>query len=200
MIETKGLRYRHLTYPDLTIREGCTIFICGNSGCGKTTLLKLINGVLSPDEGQVLYHTRPVDSFPAAELRREILLCPQDVFLFDQTIFENFKMFYSYLGKPCPDETDIAHCLSLCLAPPAQDSQCNILSGGERQRVFLAILLSMRPKVLMLDEPTSALDDETAFALLRGLTAHLKEIGTTLLVVSHNKSLVAQFSEEVIQL
>ena len=90
--------------------------------------------------------------------------------------------------------------LSICGLEMPLDTPCQPLSGGERQRVFLAIHLSMNPKVLMLDEPTSALDRKTAHRVFTGLIAYLKERGITLLVVSHDLELVQAFAEQVISL
>ena len=90
--------------------------------------------------------------------------------------------------------------LSLCSLEQPLTASCQQLSGGERQRVFLAIHLSMNPRVLMLDEPTSALDRKTAHRVFTQLIAHMKERGDTLLVVSHDPELTKTFAEQVISL
>lgn len=133
-------------------------------------------------------------------LRREVLLASQNVFLFDGTIRENFEQFYDYRDEQCPGEAGISGYLALCCADFPPDARCETLSGGEKQRVFLAIHLSLSPKVLMLDEPTSALDEATAGRLFSQIKAHCAEKGITLVVVCHDRKLVDAYADQVIAL
>ena len=185
-------------YPDLEIEAGRVTFFCGASGSGKSTLLRLLNGVTSATRGHVSYRDKQIETYEPTALRREVLLVGQSVYLFDGTIRENFSEFHAYRDLPAPDEATMRAYLDLCVAPFPLESVCNLLSGGERQRVFLAICLSFGPKVLLLDEPTSALDEATARALMGQITAHCKEKGITLLVVSHDRAIAAKYAEDTI--
>ena len=187
-----------LTYPDIAIPEGVTTFICGESGSGKSTMLKLLNGVISPTSGVITYAGKDITAFDPITLRREVLLVGQTSYLFDQPIRENFHTFAAYRDmEPISDEAMKTY-LNACSLELPLDSSCTLLSGGERQRVFIAIHLSLQPKVLMMDEPTSALDDKNAQALMENITSYCKEKDMSLIVVSHDKGIAERYADHTI--
>lgn len=200
LFRTEGLAFHDIAYPDLTVKEGRATFVTGDSGTGKTTLLKLLNGVASPTSGAVYYRGDNIVRLNPIDLRREALLVSQSVFLLDETIADNFAAFHEYRGDQPPHPDAIRKYLDLCRADFPPDACCATMSGGERQRVFIAICLSFAPRVLMLDEPTSALDTENATGLLTNLRAYCGERETTLLSVSHDRALVENFADDVITL
>jgi len=189
-----------IKYPDLNIEPRGTTFICGESGSGKSTLLKLLNGVLSPTVGEITYAGKNITEFDPIELRREVLLIGQSVYLFDKSIRDNFYAYYAYRGQDTISGAGMEHYLEICSVNLPLNSMCNVLSGGERQRVFLAINISFGAKVLMLDEPTGALDDKNANTLMQNIMSHCNENEMTLLVVSHDKSIAELYAERVIYL
>lgn len=184
-----------INYPKIEIDEGKITFIIGESGSGKSTLLKLLNGVITASEGEVLYRGRNVQEYDPIELRREVLLVNQAIFLFDRSIKENFDEYRSYRELEPIDGYDLRKYLNICAAKLPLDSDCGKLSGGERQRVFTAINLSFLPKVLMLDEPTSALDDTTSALFIENITAYCKQNKLTLIVVSHDRNIYEKYAE-----
>jgi putative ABC transport system ATP-binding protein len=197
----KSVSYKDiLKYPDITIPENVVTFICGESGSGKSMLLKLLNGVLSPSDGEVNYWQKSLDEYDSILLRQEILLVSQSVFLFDMSIKDNFIEYYNYRNFDVPDDDEINKYLDICAVDLPLDNMCHVLSGGERQRVFIAINLSYKPKVLMMDEPTSALDDKNANTLMENIKAHCKASGITLIVVSHDKAIAEKYADNVINL
>ncbi|MCL2569021.1 MAG: ATP-binding cassette domain-containing protein [Oscillospiraceae bacterium] len=201
LFQLEGVKVQEFAaYSDLEIQAGRVTFLAGASGTGKSTLLRLLNGMISATAGTVRYLGKPIEEYDPVPLRREVLLVGQSVYLFDKSIRENFEMYYAYRDLPAPSEETMRHYLDLCAGPFPLDSVCNLLSGGERQRVFLAICLSLGPKVLLLDEPTSALDDNTSTVLMERVTAYCKKAGITLIVVSHDSALAARFAEETITL
>ena len=189
-----------ITYPPLAFEEKKMTFLTGKSGCGKSTLLRLLNRTLLPARGEILFRGRPAGELPVLDYRRQVLLAPQQVFLFDDTIARNFEEYYAMRGEPGITRAEMRDFLSVCCADLFLDSPCAILSGGERQRVFLSIYLSARPQVLLLDEPTAALDEKTARALLGNLKAFCRERGMTVICVCHSSSLVEEFADEEIRL
>lgn len=189
-----------LRFPPIAIERGCATFISGESGCGKTTLLKLFNATISPSAGTICFDGFDMENIEPIVLRRQVLLAGQAVYLFDDTIRGNFERFYDYRGEPCIDEDRMRECLYLCSLDFPLIARCQTLSGGERQRVFLAIHLSMNPKVLMLDEPTSALDKKTARQMLARLKAYCGQAEITLVVACHDPALVESFADHVITL
>jgi putative ABC transport system ATP-binding protein len=196
---TKGLVSRNISYPDITVQSSRTTFIVGESGTGKTTLLKLFNQTETQTSGTVLFFGSDL-SGKTMELRRNAILCGQNVFLFNDTIRENFNEFRKYADHSCMDDHDIIKFLRICCAPEDLDKQCKNMSGGERARVFLAVHLSFMPRVMMLDEPTSALDHDTANAVIGNIKTYCVENGITLIVVSHDRGIVDTFADHIVDL
>lgn len=189
-----------ITYPKLEIAPNTATFLCGKSGCGKSTLLKLLNASISPDSGDIFYQGKRITEYDTILLRREVLLVSQNVFLFEDTIKNNFAEFYRYRDSTPPKEDRILSYLRLCNIDFPLDALCSDMSGGERQRIFISICLSFLPKVLMLDEPTSALDGKTAEVMIQHIKNHCKENGITLIVISHDQALAKQYADEMITL
>lgn len=199
IIYTKNLTYGPVKVsPNVSIPRGKTTFLYGPSGCGKTTFARLMNATLSPDMGELFYNGVPYIDLEVLGLRREIILVSQNVYLFDETIKDNFIKFHNYRDEAPPTEEKMIEYLSLCCANFPLNSPCQILSGGERHRIYIAICLSFMPKVLILDEPTSALDSKTAQELLTNLKKFTKHNGITQIIISHDIALVKQFGEEVV--
>ena len=200
MLVLKNVNYNNILYYDTYIPEGVTTFICGESGSGKSTLLKLLNGVLSPLSGEIMYFNKSLEDYDPIQLRREILLVSQSVYLFDKSIKDNFAEYYAYLGATAINEEKIKRYLDICAVSLPLDSMCNVLSGGERQRVFVAINLSYNPKVLMLDEPTSALDDKTANILMENIISYCKASNITPVIISHDQAMSQKYADNIITL
>jgi putative ABC transport system ATP-binding protein len=201
LFSLKNIDYKNIIqYPDIEIYDGSVTFICGESGSGKSTLLKLLNGVISPTGGVIFYHGKNIEEYDPIKLRRDVLLISQSVFLFDLTIKDNFNHYYAYRDLPVLSDDEVKKYLDICTVNLPLDSPCNVLSGGERQRIFMAVHLSLKPKVLMLDEPTSALDDKNANALIENIKLFCKQNNQTLLIVSHDKSIANQYADRTINL
>lgn len=189
-----------LTYPDITLAEQRCTFIMGQSGCGKSTLLRLLNSLVSPSRGTIQYRGENLATLDTLALRRNVLLCPQDVFLFEGSISENFSQYFGYRDAPCPSEETMQQFLQLCCLSLPLTARCETLSGGERQRVLLAICLSFLPQVLLLDEPTAALDEATAQQVLADLKLFCSERQITLIIVCHNPRLAELYADETVLL
>ncbi|MGO5051851.1 ABC transporter ATP-binding protein [Lachnospiraceae bacterium LCP25S3_G4] len=201
IIKTKGVTFKDiLIYPDLEVPEGKITFLQGPSGCGKSTLLKLFNQTLSQSKGTILYMGLDVNDMDTIALRKEVLLISQFVYLFSGSIRYNFEEFYKYRGKETPSTEKMEMALSICQANFDLDVSCDNMSGGERQRVYIAIAISFCPKILMMDEPTSALDAHTAHVLMKNIKSYCSEHEITVLVISHDANLVAEFADDIIAL
>ncbi|MDD3570355.1 MAG: ATP-binding cassette domain-containing protein [Lachnospiraceae bacterium] len=189
-----------LKYSNIKIKENKTTFLSGKSGTGKSTLLKILNASVPTGSGTVLYYGKPIEKHNTIMLRKEVMLASQNVFLFDDTIQNNFLEYYRYRETTPPGIKKMQEFLHICVADFPLDAKCSQLSGGERQRVFIAICLSFMPRALMLDEPTSALDGHTANELIKNLKNYCKENSITLIVVCHDKNLVELYADEVTNL
>jgi ATP-binding cassette, subfamily C, bacterial len=179
---------------DLTIDAGTTVAIVGASGAGKTTVVDLMMGLLTPQRGRVLVDERALSGETIGSWRQTIAYVPQDTFLFHDTIRAN-------LGWAVPAATDeeMRHALIMASAdfvfdlPQGLDTVVGDrgirLSGGERQRVALARALLRRPWLLILDEATSALDSENERRIFDAIDRLHGSI--TIVMITHRVSTVA---------
>lgn len=199
ILETKSLSFQNMIfYQDIQIFNNEVNFIVGKSGTGKSTLLRLFNGTLSPSGGSIFYQGTDIITVDTINLRKEILLISQSLYLFDESIKENFYKFYEYRGKTVPSEQKMKEFLEICCIDFSLDKDCLTMSGGERQRVYTAIFLSFLPKVIMLDEPTSALDKHNSFNVIHNILAFCKDNKITSIIVSHNENLTNSFADKII--
>lgn len=189
-----------LDFPQMSFAAGDFSFLAGPSGSGKSTYLHLLNRTALPSRGEILFRDKPQQEYPVLDYRRKVLLAPQNVYLKDATIAENFQMFYRARGDAAPEDKVMREALELCLADFDPEDSTRTLSGGESQRVFLAIFLSSQPEVLLLDEPTAALDENTATTLLENLKGFTTTHDITVICVSHSENLIEKFSDHTVRL
>lgn len=188
-----------IKYPYTEIQKNEFVFITGESGCGKSSFLRLLNLSALPSSGKIYYRGQDIRELPVLEYRRDVLLAPQEIYLFEGSIIENFNIYRKYCDKPPLRVTEAERFLKICRADFPADLSCRNLSGGEKQRVFLAVFLSCMPKVLLLDEPTAALDEKTASELMSGLKSFCSEEGITAVMVCHSRDLADTFGDRVIR-
>ncbi len=171
--------------------------IIGPNGCGKTTLLHLMVGLLTPDKGEVLFHGKPVvtkDDLRA--LRKEVgfLFQNSDDQLFSPTVIEDVAFGPLNLGFSPDEAKDIALTTLACLGLAGfEDRITHRLSGGEKKLVALATILAMKPKMLLLDEPTNNLDPKTRshlIEILQGLDLYQIIISHDWDFLSHTTSIL----------
>jgi putative ABC transport system ATP-binding protein len=199
IFNTKGLVFQDMIhYQDLQIIENNANFIVGSSGTGKSTLLRLFNATLAPSEGEIWYKGKNLSDLDTIELRKEVTLISQSVYLFDSDIRENFRQFYEFRGMPSPSEDKMMEFLKLCCIPFPLDKDCTTMSGGEKQRVYTAIFLSFLPRVIMMDEPTSALDKENGHNVIHNVLEFCRKKGITAIVVSHDSGITEAFADRII--
>lgn len=198
---SEGLQFlAFIHYPKIEINENYFTFIAGKSGCGKSTYLKLLNRTLIPTSGEIFYQGKDIRTYPVISYRKDVLLVPQEVFLFDGTIKDNFNIYFDAREKSSITDTEIKMFLRICCIDFNLDVDCKTLSGGEKQRVFLAIFLACAPKILLLDEPTASLDEKTSTELLTNIKSYCTKNNITVVCVCHNEDLIQKFSDYIIRL
>ncbi|MCB2348168.1 ATP-binding cassette domain-containing protein [Clostridium estertheticum] len=201
LFEASNLIYNiNLTYNNIKIKKGKINFIVGESGSGKSTFLKLLNQSINGDSGELLYKGLSIYTYEPINLRREVSLVSQEPFLFNESIIDNFKTFYSLRQKTMPSNDYIDYITQLCCVNVSLNQPAYTLSGGERQRVYISIFLSLCPKVILLDEPTSALDEITGHRVMKNIIDFCKTKNIEIVVVSHNKTIVEEFCENKIEI
>jgi putative ABC transport system ATP-binding protein len=172
----------------------CTA-VAGPSGAGKSTLLRLLDRLLEPTSGRVLFHGRPLPSYDVLELRRRVGLVQQAPVLLGDTVLADLRV-----GRPALDPEEAATLLARAgLEGMALDRGTTALSGGEAQRLCLARALAVGPEVLLLDEPTSALDAVSAQAVERVVRALVAD-GLAAVLVSHDLRQARRLADDVVVL
>ena len=197
-----AVQFRNVTYAapqvaspilsglDLEIRRGETLVLLGESGCGKTTTLRLINRLLLPTTGEVLVEGRATREWDPIRLRRLTGYVIQEAGLFPHfTVERNVALVPTLEGWPEARVRErVAEMLRLVGLNPELfgERYPGELSGGQRQRVGVARALAADPPLLLLDEPFGALDPLTRAGLQREFTALQKRLGKTTVFVTHD--------------
>lgn len=189
---------------NLRIGKGEFVFLTGPSGAGKTSLLRLLYGAISPSRGQVLIDGQNVSRYMPSQmpyLRRSIGVVFQDFKLLqNRTVFENVAITLEVLGW---DKVDIGKKVMHILRQMGMESKIQLtpqrLSGGEQQRVALARALVNDPKILLADEPTGNLDEANKLQILN-IFKEANVRGTTVVVATHDRRLIENAHYRAIQL
>ena len=184
----------------LSIEAGKSIAIVGASGCGKSTIVKLIAGLYKPQHGEILYDGMHREQINEKVFRDSLAIVDQDVFIFKDTIDNNIRMWNESIDQ-----------YSVVLA--AQDARIHDdimardkdyrsrlteggkeLSGGQKQRLEIARVLAVNPSIIILDEATSALDSKTEYEVMRSIESR----NATCIIVSHRLSIIRDCDEIIV--
>ncbi len=185
----------------LAIEPRRTTVLIGPSGCGKSTLLRLMNGLVAPDSGSVAFDGEAVTAATAIAVRRRLGYVIQEGGLFPHlTAGRNVSLMARHTGWP--RERIAARLNELCdltrLPPSALERYPSQLSGGQRQRVGLMRALMLNPDALLLDEPLGALDPMIRFELQEELRDIFRDLGKTVVLVTHDLHEAAFFADRVV--
>lgn len=177
------------------------IGIIGRNGTGKSTILKMINGIVSYDSGDILYKNSSIKTMDASTLRntrKNLAYIFQHSNLIDnKTVYYHLSLVYK-LNKVSVDKKKIDDILEFMNITRLKNSLCGSLSGGEQQKVAIAMALLQEPEVLLCDEISSALDtnsEKEIFALLNKLRT---TTDISIVMISHSLSLLKNFCDRVV--
>lgn len=175
---------------DFEIRKGELVVLVGESGCGKTTTMKMINRLIEPDGGDIYIDGQNIKSFNKNELRRNIGYVIQDIGLFPHLTVRKNVSIVPLLCKNDKAEVDrsVEDLLRLVNLPPEEfaNRYPSELSGGQQQRVGFARALANNPDIILMDEPFSALDPITREQLQNELLSLQEELHKTIVFVTHD--------------
>ena len=195
---------RAVNKASLRVDEGEFVFLVGASGSGKTTIIKLLTAEVRPTEGKVLVNNYNIGEMKKSRipyLRRTLGVVYQDFRLIKtKTVYENVAFAMRTIGaKNKTIKQHVPYVLDLVgLANKAKEKPMN-LSGGEQQRVAIARALVNNPRLIIADEPTGNLDPARSLELMT-LFEKINELGTTVLIVTHEKGLVDEFEKRVVMI
>lgn len=172
------------------IERGEFLTIIGSSGCGKTTALKLINGLISPDSGKIYINGQDISIVDQIALRRKIGYVIQNIGLFPHMSVQKNIAYVPSLTHSWNKKVEKEKVEALLNIVGLDKSMANRypreLSGGQRQRVGIARALAAEPKILLMDEPFSAVDEITRRALQNEILHIQRKLGITVVFVTHD--------------
>lgn len=182
--------HKALDDVSIAVEEGEFLTVIGRSGCGKTTMLRMINGLQKPDSGKVYAAGEDVGEADLIRLRRKIGYVIQNKGLFPHmTVEKNITYVPMISGKKDKKQNRklAEELISLVgLKESMLDRYPEELSGGQQQRVGIARALASQPKLLLMDEPFGALDEITKRAMQNELLALQKKLGMTVVFITHD--------------
>ncbi|WP_117235430.1 energy-coupling factor ABC transporter ATP-binding protein [Vibrio maerlii] len=179
--------------PELSIGPNDAIYLTGGNGVGKTTLLKILSGLLTPSSGSVSLPKRNLWQRMFGASRPDVIYLHQSPYLFDGSVYDNVAYGLKYRKKNESSETDscthakIINALRMVgLETLAKEHVC-VLSGGERQRVAMARAWVLKPSILLMDEPSASLDDESVSRIV-AMAKDLLASGASIVITSHQRN------------
>ena len=197
--------YSRLGNPTVTdfsmhLKQGQRIAIVGASGCGKSTVSKLITGLYEPWEGEILFDGKPISQIPRNIFTGSVAMVDQDIVLFEDTIANNIRMWDHTIedfevilaARDAQIHEDIMQRPGGYQGKLIENGRD--LSGGQRQRIEIARVLAQDPSIIILDEATSALDAKTEYDLVKAV----KDRGISCIVVAHRLSTIRDCDEIIV--
>lgn len=187
---------------DLTVERGEFVTVIGSSGCGKTTVLKMVNGLVVPDGGKIFVEGQDISEMDMISLRRNIGYAIQGSVLFPHmTVEENISYVPDLLNKKDKQRTKKAVEKWMGIVGLDEDMMERYpaeLSGGQQQRVGIARALAASPDILLMDEPFGAVDEITRGQLQTELRQIYEKTGITIMFVTHDISEALKLGTKVL--
>jgi iron complex transport system ATP-binding protein len=188
------------------VEPGQMLGVIGLNGCGKTTLLRVISGVLPLRRGEVLVSGRPTRDIPRREMAQLMAFVSQDLvvdFSFDvrEIVMMGRTPYISRFGWETRQDHEVTRrVMEFADVADLADRAITDLSGGERQRAFIAMALAQEPRLLLLDEPTTHLDINHQVAIMNIIRELNLRHGVTVVMVSHDLNLASEYCDRLLML
>lgn len=187
MFKLKDIKFKNiLDIENLEIHENVVTIVKGESGSGKSTMLKLLNNIISPDSGVVMYNGVDVNDINPITLRRDVIMQSQFPNIFPGNVRENLNIIFTLRGEEGLDDEKLLKALEIVNLKKDLTDDAQNLSGGEKTRLSIARLFLVEPEVFLLDEPGASLDSKTEEILMNNVIAQIKKRNKTLIFISHS--------------
>jgi ABC-2 type transport system ATP-binding protein len=195
VLDVRGLtkKYGELVAVDgisFAVQRGCCFGLLGPNGAGKTTTIEMLEGLVTPDQGEILYHGKPASRDDFQQLGVQFQQTALQDYL---TVHETLKLFSAFYPKPA----DLTELIRLCDLTDILDRDHRKLSGGQRQRLLLALALVNEPQIIFLDEPTTGLDPH-ARRNFWALIEKIKAQGRTVILTTHYMDEAEQLCDQIL--
>lgn len=201
MFKLEKIKFKNiLDIRDVEIEKGIITAILGSSGGGKTTFLKLLNNMITADQGEIIYKGKKIESYDPVALRREVVMLPQDPEIFKGTIKDNFEITEKIAENGISKKINYQDLLRKVSLTQNLDDAADNLSGGEKQRLALARVMLLEPEVLLLDEPSSSLDQKTEEKIIKMVVDYVRKNDRTLIMVTHSADIAEKFADRIINI
>ena len=205
-VYSKGTPFemKALDNVSLDIHRGKLTGIIGHTGSGKSTLVQLLNGLTTAEQGRVLLDGVDIWEKPKeigkVRFRVGLVMHYPEYQLFEETVGADIAFGPKNMGLSAEDVTQRVKeaATFVGLDPSLMDKSPFDLSGGQKRRVAIAGIMAMRPEVLVLDEPAAGLDPQGRQAIFSGIKAYNRQTGCTVIIVSHSMEDMAQFCDDVV--
>ena len=188
---------------ELKIKRGDFVFIIGGTGCGKSTLIKMLYREVKPTKGEIIVgglNVARLRNSRVYKLRRKLGIVFQDYRLLTKsTVYENVAFALEVIGAPREEiNKKVLRALELVGLKGKVRQYPDQLSGGEQQRVAIARAIVNEPKILLCDEPTGNLDPEKSIEIMKVLNTINTTLGTTVVMATHDREIVNRMKKRVV--
>jgi len=201
MFQLQNITVRDVLEMESLTLDADVISIEGQSGSGKSTLLRLLNNLDDPSSGEIYFQEKNITEIDPRELRKRVVMLPQNPTVFDGTIRDNLIIGLTFSEQPVPADDELNDILKKLWIKKDLDTSASDLSGGEQQRMALArILLMKKAEVFLLDEPSSDLDDKTTKHVMKEFIELAKKANQQIIMVTHDKTVSKNFADSIINM
>lgn len=207
MLKTEGVTFSYtkesfFNFPDIKLSKSESLLILGKSGIGKTTLLHLLAGILSPDNGSIFINDINISSFRNKKLdafrgKHIGIIFQNTIAISSLTVFENLQARLYFSGIPNQKEA-IETILNQLDLVSVKNQKPNTLSTGQLQRLGIALGVIHEPDIILADEPTSSLDDENCELVIDLLKSQAKKSNANLIIITHDQRIKNSFTNTIV--
>ncbi|MET2986009.1 ABC transporter ATP-binding protein [Aureibaculum conchae] len=207
MLKTVAITFSYtressFNFPDIELSNSQSLLILGKSGIGKTTLLHLLAGILSPDNGNIFINDTDITSIGSKKLdtfrgKHIGIVFQNTIAISSLTVYENLKarLYFSGISKQKEAIDNILEQLDLV---SVKNQKPNTLSTGQLQRLGIALGVIHKPDIILADEPTSSLDDENCELVIDLLKSQAKKSNANLIIITHDQRIKNSFTNTIV--